>query len=74
MVNYLHALPKRTHMLEASIEGERNIRFSCASANLSSSSPPFERGLGQITFAARASSSAASIPALMKFFDTDGMV
>jgi len=73
MVKYLHSLPKRTHMFEASTEGERNIRFSYASAQLSSS-PPFERGLGQITFAARESLSWASTPALMKNFDAGGMV
>jgi hypothetical protein len=74
MVKYLHAIPKRIHVPEASTEGEGNIRFSYASANLSSSSPSFDHGPGQITFAARASLSEPSIPASMKNFATDGMV
>lgn len=69
MVKYLHAIPKRTHMLEASVEAEGNIRFSYTSANLSSSSPSFEHGPDPITFAARESLFGAS-----KNFDTDGMV
>jgi len=73
MVKYLNALPKRTHLLEASGEGEENIRFQYASMDPSSSSP-IGRGLGQITFATPASLSGTSIFASVEDFGTDGLV
>ncbi|KAF8966815.1 hypothetical protein BDZ97DRAFT_1806594 [Flammula alnicola] len=55
MVEYLHARPKRTHLLDASAGG---VRLSYSSIE---TSPHLENGLGQITFASRTSLSRASL-------------